>query len=297
MISVSPISGSLIAKNTLVIQTGFDTAQQLATIDVADPALTSTSLVFGVTQESIADDACGSILITGSYQADTSSFSLNDNIFLGTGGTISVTPGVVPIVIGRVLSAGVAGTISLFSALTGASTVSGPGRERAIILTTNDFRKGVSAPIDVTIGTTPTVPALRFTSVLELVTAFAMMPTDWDSGDVLVVLIMALTTTELTGEDISMKMDYVTVVPESTGLGPGRASTRVTVDHTVTTATGLATGDVHGVMFPISATDATNPIPRGTSPKGLAMEFSLNNVVGVAAIDLIGACILYNALY
>lgn len=113
-------SGISITKGQLVRQTGFDTSIQLATIALADATTATNTVVLGVAMEDLANGEMGSILIDGSYQTDTSSFSISSQVFVSdTPGAISTTAGTVAVVCGRVLLVGLEGTISLFSTLTG----------------------------------------------------------------------------------------------------------------------------------------------------------------------------------
>jgi len=116
-------SGVSISKGQVVRQTGFDVTMQLVTINLADATITANAIVLGVAMEELADGEMGSVLTDGSYQTDTSSFSISDQVFVSdTPGEISTTAGTVSVVCGRVLIAGVEGTISLFSTLTGGDT-------------------------------------------------------------------------------------------------------------------------------------------------------------------------------
>ena len=116
-------SGVSITKGQLVRQTGFDVSTQLVTVTLADATIAVNSVVLGVAMENIIDGQMGSILTDGSYQTDTSAFSISDQVFVSdTPGSISTTAGTVSVVCGRVLIVGVEGTISLFSTLTGGGT-------------------------------------------------------------------------------------------------------------------------------------------------------------------------------
>ena len=55
---------------------------------------------------------------------------------------------------------------------------------RTLPLSGRSFRKGVTAPTDVTIGTTPTIGALLFDLVAELASTSQQMPVDWDSNTI-----------------------------------------------------------------------------------------------------------------
>jgi hypothetical protein len=139
-------SGGPITKNQIVRQIGFDPSAQLATISLADATTDVNAVVFGITVEDIADGEMGSILVSGSVQIDTSSFSIGDSVFLNdTPGAISTTAGTVFTVVGKVLTVGIDGTMSMFSSLSGSGSGSGfftdgTGTNAAI-------GKGATAPI------------------------------------------------------------------------------------------------------------------------------------------------------
>ncbi len=165
---------------------------------------------------------------------------------------------------------------------------------RQIILTANQFRKGATAPTDVTIGTTPTVPALRFAATNELVSLFEVMPLNWDQGDVEIILIWSLAAGEIDADQLSVTVDYTAPIDLSTGNGIAKTSTQLTDDLLVSTANGLAAGDIYSQTFTLLAADATNPLANAV---GFALELHLTNLVGVASADLIGACINYTATH
>jgi hypothetical protein len=164
-----------------------------------------------------------------------------------------------------------------------------------IIVTGNQFRRGVTAPTEVTIGTTPTVDALQFAATNELVSTFFALPFNMDrTVDPQLVLIWSLVNAETNGDQLSITMDYTAPIDLSTGDGVAKASSQILDNLTVTTANGLAIGDIYTQAFSFPVADATNPI---TNAIGLAIEFHLTNTVGVAAIDLIGACLGYERLH
>jgi len=113
-------SGSSISKNEVVRQTGFSSSEQLPTLAKAAATTATNAIVLGIAQEDIANGASGNILLDGSFQVDTSSYTLGAISYLSdTPGALSTSAGTVSTNIGRVLSVGTEGTISLFSVLTG----------------------------------------------------------------------------------------------------------------------------------------------------------------------------------
>jgi hypothetical protein len=165
---------------------------------------------------------------------------------------------------------------------------------RSIHLAGDQFRKGATAPTDVTIGTTPTIQALRFDATNELASVYASLPADVDrSQDIILRLQVALIGAETNGETLDVTCNYVAVLENSTGDGPAKASTGATGQVTVTTANGLAAGDVYTMDITFAAGDATNPLANAI---GLGIEINLTNVTGVIGMDLLDADLVYEAL-
>lgn len=54
---------------------------------------------------------------------------------------------------------------------------------RELRISGSQFRKGATAPTDVTVGTTPTVPLVRFDATNELATLLIPIPSDYGGGD------------------------------------------------------------------------------------------------------------------
>jgi hypothetical protein len=125
-VKVLNTSGVAISKNDLVYQTGFDASMQLATIALASAAVEATSVVLGAAAEDIGIGAMGSVLTDGSFQADTSSFTINEQVYLSdTLGQISATSGTLLVTVGRVLSVSVTGSIAFAGNITSGGGVSG----------------------------------------------------------------------------------------------------------------------------------------------------------------------------
>lgn len=165
---------------------------------------------------------------------------------------------------------------------------------RQQVLTGNQFRKGVTAPSDVTIGTTPTINALRFAATNELVSVYEIFEFAYDGLNMNIILIFSLVAGQVNNDVLSGTLDYTASILNSTGSGIGKASTSINATKTVTTANGLAAGDLYSLVFPLLAADATNPL---TSANGIALEFHLTNLTGVASADLVGGCLDYGVLF
>lgn len=165
---------------------------------------------------------------------------------------------------------------------------------RQLILTIEDFRKGGTAPTDVTVGSSPEIPAFRFDATDELISLLQVCPFNWDKGDIDIILIWGLVAAQSDGDQLSVTMDYTAPRLRSTGGGVAKASTQATNDLTVTTAEGLAVGDLYDQVFTLDALDATNPLANAF---GIDLDIHLTNLNGVAAADFMGACINFTSLY
>jgi len=163
---------------------------------------------------------------------------------------------------------------------------------RTLHLSGDQFRKGATAPTDVTIGTTPTVPALLFDATNELASLYHSLPVDTDlTQDIILRLQFSLAAAETNGDTCDFTCDYVAPTL-ATGGGIAKASTQVTGQFTAVTGR-LAAGDIYVMDITFTAGDATNPLAAAV---GLAFEIHLTNTTGVAAIHLIDGDLIYTAL-
>ena len=169
---------------------------------------------------------------------------------------------------------------------------------RSVILTIDDFRKGATAPTDTTIGTTPTIASLQHNATNELTSCHVIMPADWDKTvDATFDLVWSLRATEDNDDVLSVTVDYTTILTNTTGSGVGRTSTQLTPTATVTTANGLAVGDIYTITATLDKDDGSNPYSGVANAIGFCFEFHLTNITGVADADCISGCINYEALY
>ncbi len=169
---------------------------------------------------------------------------------------------------------------------------------RSVILTIDDFRKGVTAATDTTIGTTPTIASLQHNATNEITSCHVVMPADWDKTvDISFDLVFSLRATEDNNDVLSVTVDYTTILKNTTGSGAGRTSTQLTPTVTVTTANGLAVGDVYTMSATLDKDDASNAYSGVANAIGFCFEFHLTNITGVADIDCISGCVNYEALY
>ncbi len=164
---------------------------------------------------------------------------------------------------------------------------------RAIVLRGEQLRKGSTAPTDVTIGSTPTIGALLFNATVELASLYQVLPPDIDvTADVIFRIQFSLASAQVNGDTCDFTCDY-TAPTLTTAEGVAKASTQVTGQFTAVTGR-LAVGDMYEMDITFPFADATNPL---ASAIGLAMEIHLTNVTGVADINLVGAELIYEALY
>ncbi len=164
--------------------------------------------------------------------------------------------------------------------------------QRTLHLSGDQFRKGATAPTDVTIGTTPTVPALQFDATGELASLYHSLPAEMDKTvDLILRLQFSLANVQLNGDTCDFTCDY-TAVTTTTAEGIAKTSTQVTGQFTTVTGR-LAVGDMYSMDITLPAADATNPL---TNAIGVAFEIHLTNVTGVAAIHLVDGDFIFDAV-
>ncbi len=171
--------------------------------------------------------------------------------------------------------------------------------DRSVILTIDDYRKGSTGPSDVIggIGTTPTIPALLFNATGELLSTHTVMPVDWDKGqNCSIDWVWSLSANESNNDVLSITCDYVAIKKETTGAGIAKTSTQLTPTTTVTTANGLAIGDIYTMSATLDKDDTNNGFNVGDKTTGLCFEFHLTNTTGVGEAHFISGCINYIAI-
>jgi len=182
--------------------------------------------------------------------------------------------------------------MALFGAVNTSTSLS-----RVIIISGSDFRNGVTAPTDVTIGTTPTVPAKRFDAVAELATANIAMPFDFDPADVQLILIQSLLNIQINGDAVDWTCNYIAVDNPSAAAHElfTKTSTSATGSTTINTTNGLAVATQYTTSINLDVADGSNPLSADTI--SLSVEIGLSNLVGVTGINLVAACLAYTAKY
>ncbi len=166
---------------------------------------------------------------------------------------------------------------------------------RQFIIPAINLGKGVTSPTNNTRGTTPGVDVLTFANVLELARDEFTMPIDWDNGTFDIIYEWALVAVQVNNDTLDVTTNYLAWEDEdSSGNSILKTFTALTSQVTVTTAKGLAIGDVYRMRDTVLAADANNPL---ANVNGFAFELHLTNVTGVASADLISVCISYTASY
>lgn len=157
------------------------------------------------------------------------------------------------------------------------------------------LQPGGTGPTQVSIGTTPAVPAKLFDAIAEVAAGSFQMPVDWDSGtNPVIVLKWSLVVGETDADVASWSCDYTVSQENTTGAGPGKTSTTNLSTTSVTTANGLAAGDEYTNEFTLDRADGTNPIAAGDA---VHPEIHLTNLTGVGACHVTDAYLRYEAAY
>ncbi len=169
---------------------------------------------------------------------------------------------------------------------------------RSVVLTLDDYRKGSTGPSDATVGTTPTIPVLLFNATNELLSLHTVMPVNWDKAqDCSLDFVWSLSTGQTNGDVLSITVDYVTLQKETTGAGIAKTSTQLTPTTTVTTANGLAIGDIYTMGTTIAAADGSNGFAVDDKTVGFCFEFHLTNLTDVADVHFVAGCVNYKCKY
>ena len=167
---------------------------------------------------------------------------------------------------------------------------------RVVSFSAGDIGRGVTAPTESTIGTSPAVPALLFDAVAETGVVVTRFRPDMDLGaDMTLRILFALVNGQIDTDQLDLTIDY-TVFRTGGGNGPDKASTQLLPTLQVTTANGLAVADVYSIAATIAFDDATNPL-NAADAVGISIEVHLTNVTEVAAIHVLDGDLEYNALF
>ncbi len=160
----------------------------------------------------------------------------------------------------------------------------------------SEMGRGGTAPADVTIGTTPAVPALRFSATNQTIDFSFIIRQDWDfSVNPSFALLCNLVTNETNLDQINWTFDYVVTRPGTTGNNLAKTSTQLTWSTVLTTALGLTAPDQYVSIVTIDRDDASNPIASGAVQIGGALH--LTNTDDVSSIDVSAAELVYTKVY
>lgn len=216
-------TGSTLIKGNLVRQTGFDATEQKPIVALASASSSSTAVVLGVAMTDIADGQTGPILVSGSFQANTSGFTLNAAAYLSdTAGQISDSAGTTTVIVGRILSVGTSGTVSFSSQVaTNVGSGSSSGSDRFEVRAAGAITSADNGKIISVDGGTYTMPSLAdvptgfevgFATVSS--SSFTLTPDASNS--------FAITTLGSAGQSITVTTQYailnVTGTNESLGI-------------------------------------------------------------------------------
>lgn len=171
-------------------------------------------------------------------------------------------------------------------------------RKRSIVFGKEQILASGGSPTATTAGTTPTIGVFQLNATTELLSIFFQLPVDWDKqSNVSFDLVCGLRANETNGDDLDLTYDYVTISKNTTGAGLAKTSTAVTTSTELTTANGLASGDIYVVSRSLDKNDANNGWGFGDSVTGIGIEFHLTNTTTVADISIIGGQLNYTASY
>jgi hypothetical protein len=160
----------------------------------------------------------------------------------------------------------------------------------------SNLQKGATAPTDVLIGTTPSVGALLFDAVAELVSFNFIPPEDMDlTVDFTIDIHFALITGQTNLDVAAGTIDYIAYDSANNEVLT-KTSTQITATETITTAGGVAQDTSYVMQFTVDVSDATNPIDSLVNGQA-DFEFHLTNVSPVTGIHVTGAHVIYTALY
>lgn len=175
------------------------------------------------------------------------------------------------------------------------SVLSSVAIQREVTIRANTAKKGVTAPSDTTIGTTPTITVVQFSAVAQTISAYISFPADMDKTAAMSIhLEWGLAVGETNGDSMDWTIDYTVPIEGTTGAGIAKTSTQITGSTTVTTAAGLAAGDVYTTELTVTPGDATNPTANG---RGIAIELHMTNLTGVGTVNLHAVHLHYTGKY
>ncbi len=166
--------------------------------------------------------------------------------------------------------------------------------EGQVVLIVDNFRMGVTQPRDDTIGTSPTVPTIRFSRLQEKLSLVARMPLNWDRNfDITMNLDWALANLQSPGDELNITIDYTVAqnVLAQSGVGVTRASSQTTGAF-ICVVGKLQPFDTYRMAIVFDRDDTSNP----TTPpdvSAIAFEIGLANLDGVDEAHFLGGCILY----
>lgn len=148
------------------------------------------------------------------------------------------------------------------------------------------------------IGTTPAVPAAFSSTTAHYYRSNITMPLDWNKNeDVDIRYQIGPVFAETDGDEMSWTLDYIAMVKETTAKGPLKTSTQMTTDVTLTTAFGVAAGDIYDLVFTLDKDNSDNGWALGDKTVSIAFDLHLTNITDVQWVRVYGISLDYTALY
>lgn len=174
-----------------------------------------------------------------------------------------------------------------------ANEILGPERDQ-ILFHLEQFRSGVSAPEDVTVGTSPLIHVLRFHDLPQRLSGHIVFPKNMDKtkGAYFVLQIM-LSTIQNEGDTLDLIADYVLVKNHIPGNGYNKASRQITTSVTFTAKQGLGVGDIYEAVFYFPPHDGGNGL---IDSDGVGIGFYMANLDEVSEFYFASAYLDYMKL-
>ena len=145
---------------------------------------------------------------------------------------------------------------------------------------------GGTPPAAATKGTTPAVPALRFTTTSQTISRVVRVPREYlGTADLKLRLYFCLNQAEATGDDINISVNL-----ESRAAGEAFAGTSTLATGTVDMGSSPPDAKIAVLDVTLDFDDATNPIAPSDF---LALEVFLTNTTTIADVLFLGAELLY----
>lgn len=165
--------------------------------------------------------------------------------------------------------------------------------KRQFVIPAQNLTQGVTSPSINQRGPLA-VDVFNLRLVAEELKGDCAIPTQWDHSDFEIVLDFALSDIQTNGNALDIDFNYQIWQAESPGNGQLKTVTNTTGQVIVTTANGLAIGDIYRMRIMLDANDGDNPLANAD---GMSFSLNLSNILEVGEIDLKSVCLAYTARY